>query len=79
MDESSTDGAKCSMEVAIRRVAGFIGSLVNDRDLQLEYAKVLHEALLVPVPLYGSETMLWKEKERLGELGLYRWTTSEEC
>ena len=25
---------------------------------------VLHEKLLVPVLLYGSETMLWKEKER---------------
>ena len=24
----------------------------------------LHEILLVPVLLYGSETMLWKEKER---------------
>ena len=25
---------------------------------------VLHETLLVPVLTYGSETMLWKEKER---------------
>ena len=25
---------------------------------------VLHEALLVPVLMYGSETMLWKEKGR---------------
>ena len=25
---------------------------------------VLHETLLVPVLIYGSETMLWKEKER---------------
>ena len=25
---------------------------------------VLHEILLVPVLIYGSETMLWKEKER---------------
>ena len=24
---------------------------------------VLHETLLVPVLTYGSETMLWKEKE----------------
>ena len=38
---------------------------------------VLHETLLVPVLLCGSETMLWKEEERL-QLGLYRWTTSEE-
>ena len=33
-------------------------------DLQLEYARVLHETLLVSVLPYGSETMLWKEKER---------------
>ena len=25
---------------------------------------VLHETLLVPVFMYGSEIMLWKEKER---------------
>ena len=25
----------------------------------------LHETLLIPVLMYGSETMLWKEKERL--------------
>ena len=25
---------------------------------------VLHETLLVPVLMYDSETMLWKEKER---------------
>ena len=25
---------------------------------------VLHETLLVPVFMYGSSTMLWKEKER---------------
>ena len=31
--------------------------------MQVEYARVLHETLLVPV-MYGSETMLRKEKER---------------
>ena len=41
-----------------RRVAGVISSLVNDRDLQLECARVLHEPLLVPVLMYDSETML---------------------
>ena len=25
---------------------------------------MLHEGLLVPVLLYGNETMIWKEKER---------------
>ena len=47
-----------------RSVAGTIWSIVNARDLQLECARVLHETLLVPVLMYGSETILWKEKER---------------
>ena len=32
--------------------------------MQLECAKVLHESLLEPVLTYGSETMIWREKER---------------
>ena len=59
LGESGTDGAECS-----RRVAGAIRSLVNARDFQLDCARVLHEKLLVPVLIYGTETMLWKEKER---------------
>ena len=47
-----------------RRVLGAIRSLVNARDLQLEWARVLHETLLVPVHMYGSETMIWREEER---------------
>ena len=38
------------------RVSGAIRSLDN--------ARVLHETLLVPVLMYGSETMIWKEEER---------------
>ena len=34
------------------------GWLVNARDLQLECARVSQETLLVPVLMYGSETML---------------------
>ena len=65
MDESGTDGAECSRKVASgRRITGVITSLVNARDLQLECARVLHETLLVSVLMFGSETMLWKEKER---------------
>ena len=45
-------------------MAGAIRSLVNARDLQLECARVLHETLLVPVLIYGSETIPWEEKER---------------
>ena len=47
-----------------RRVAGAIRSLVNDRNLHLECAKILHESLLVPVLTYGTETLVWREKER---------------
>ena len=57
-----------------RRVAGAIRSrrkerraircLVNARSLQLQCARVLHESLLVPVLTSGSETMIWREKER---------------
>ena len=32
--------------------------------LHLECAMILHESLLVPVFTYGSETMIWREKER---------------
>ena len=46
-----------------RNVAGSIKSLVNARGLQLECAMVLHESLLMPVLMHGSETMIWKEKE----------------
>ena len=47
-----------------RRVAGAIRSLVKARDLQLKCARVLHETLFVPVLMYGSKTLVWKEKER---------------
>ena len=63
LDESGTCGAECSRKVASeKRIVCAIRSLVNARDLQLECARVLHETLLVPVIMYGSETMLWKEK-----------------
>ena len=66
MDESGTDGKECNRKVASgRRVAGALSFLVNAKDLQLECARVLHETLLVPILIYGSETMLWKEKSRV--------------
>ena len=56
---------QCRRKVASgRRVAGGMRSLVNARGLQLECAGILHETLLVPVLMYNSETMIWKEKER---------------
>ena len=63
--ESGSDGAGCRRKVESgKRVAGAIRSLVNVKDLQFECASVLYESLLVPVLMYGSETMLWKKKER---------------
>ena len=39
LDESGTDEAECSRKVTSgRKVAGAIRSLLNARDLQLEYA-----------------------------------------
>ena len=32
--------------------------------VQLECARVFHETLLVPFLMHGSETMIWREKER---------------
>ena len=42
-----------------------VRSLFNVRGLQLECARVLHETLLIPVLMYGSETIIWKGKQRL--------------
>ena len=47
-----------------RKVAGAIRFMVNVRSLQLECARVLPESLLVPVLSYGSETVIWSEKEK---------------
>ena len=49
-----------------RRVVGAIRPLVNDRGLQLEWARVLHESLLVYALMQCSETIIWKEQERSG-------------
>ena len=53
-----------------RKVTGAIRYLVDSRSLQLECARLLHEALLMPVLLYGSETMMWtaKKKSRIGRI-----------
>ena len=46
-----------------RKVAGAVRPLVNLSYFQLECIKVLDEALLMPVLLYGSEIVVWREKE----------------
>ena len=33
-------------------------------ETNLSCVRVLHESLLVPVLMHGSETMIWKEKKR---------------
>ena len=63
MDESGT--YECSRKAASgRRVSGASNSLVNARGLRLECARVLRETFLVPVLMYGSNTMTWKEEAR---------------
>ena len=50
---------QCHKKVASeRKVAGNIWSMFNAKGLQLECARVLHEALLMPVLIFGSETMI---------------------
>ena len=68
LDEAGTELAECSRKVVSkRRVAGAIRSLVNAADLQSECARAMHETLLVPVFMCGSETMIWRERERSRE------------
>ena len=45
---------------------GEVRSLVNVDGLHTECEKVLHESLLVPDCMYGSEAVVWKEKEISG-------------
>ena len=50
LEELGTDETECSRKVVSGwRVTGAIRSLFYSRGLQLEYAKVLHETLLVSV------------------------------
>ena len=65
LDESDANVPECRRKVASeRRVASAIRSLVSVRGIQLECARVLHDALLMPVLLYGSETMVWKANDK---------------
>ena len=66
LDELGTNVAECSRKVASeRKVAGAIRSLINARDLQLEYARVLHETLLVPALIYGVRQCYGKRRRDL--------------
>ena len=64
LDELSTDGAQYSSKVASgREVAGAVKSLVNARVMQLDFAKVLHETLFVPVLMYGVRQCYEKRRD----------------
>ena len=39
------------------RVAGVIRTKVNGRDVPLEYARVLHKTVLIPVITYGRDNV----------------------
>ena len=55
LDKSGSGSAKSCWKFA---------NMVSAKRLQLECAKVLHEALLLTVSLYGSETMVKRDRER---------------
>ena len=59
-----------------RRVTIAIRSPVNAKGLQLAGAMDFYVSLFVPVFMYGSETMIWEEKEK-SRIRMYRRTTSE--
>ena len=64
LDESGTDEAEYRRKVLSGKIKlqGLIGSC-DVGSLQLHCARGLHEAFHVPVFMYGSETMIWREKE----------------
>ena len=66
MDVSGKDETICHRKVASgMRISVVIRLLVNAKSLQLECARVLQEKLFVPVHMYGSKTMIWKERSRI--------------
>ena len=66
LNEFGTDEAVCSRKVGSeRRVAGVLGLWLMLGVCSLECTRVLHELWLETVLMYGSETVIWREKERL--------------
>ena len=65
LDESGTDEVEyCRKLWSGSKAVGTIRYLVNASDLQLECVRMLHNTVVMPVLWYGSETMIWMEKER---------------
>ena len=48
-----------------RKIAGGIRYCVNAKGLKFESARVLYDALLLSVLMYGDETMIWEEESRI--------------
>lgn len=46
-----------------RGIARTIKALVNEKRLNLEFARVLYKSILILTLIYESETMIWKEKD----------------
>ena len=56
-------GAKCRRKVVNgRKVVGSIKSLVNGAYLHFECVRMLHDGSLGSVLLYGSKTLIWRER-----------------
>ena len=65
LDELGIDEVVCHRKVVSGwKVAGVIRALVNDSGMKLECARDLHKTLIVLVLMYGSETMIGRDKER---------------
>ena len=60
LDKSCTDDALSYEGCEWEEGAVDIRSLVNVRGLQLQCARFLNEALVVPVLMYNSDTMICK-------------------
>ena len=50
--------------MVVSRFVGAIRGLVNVSIMQPKCASVLRKGLVVAVLMYGSEAVVWKEKER---------------
>lgn len=49
--------------IQCRKVVGAIRVIINTKVLSLECTRILHECMLVPTLVSGSETLVWKKKE----------------
>lgn len=45
------------------KIAEGIRALVNKKELSLECVRVLHKNMVIPPAMYGSKTIIWKERE----------------